>query len=303
MALRGIDPEDRLTISFEFFPPRSEKGFSTLFDRIAEFEALEPSYVSVTYGAGGTTRTNTHNLVIRLLQETSLTPVPHLTCIGHSAEEIDSILERYATAGVRNLLALRGDPPADPPPDWTPDGDFPHAADLVRHIRAFGDRHGHDFGIGVAGFPEGHPDTPNSLTRMAHLKAKVDSGADWICTQLFFNNHAFHDWRDRARLEGITVPIHAGIMPITSREGVQRMAELAAGTVFPAPLMKALSRCDDDPESVAEVGVHWATEQCRDLLDHDVDGVHFYTLNQTNATSRIHRALGVKTARSLRNAQ
>ena len=300
MPLQGVEHSDRQTVSFEFFPPRKPEGFDKLFDRMSEFEALEPSFVSVTYGAGGATRDNTHELVIRLLNETSLTPVPHLTCIGHRKHEIDAILERYAEAGVRNILALRGDPPANPKADWDPDGDFAHAADLVRHIQAFGERNNCPFGIGVAGFPAGHPDTPNSLVRMDHLKAKVDAGADWICAQLFFDNHAFHDWKERVRLKGINVPIQAGIMPITSIGGLQRMADLAAGTVFPAPLLKSIGRCNEDPEGVMQVGIHWATEQCRDLLDQKVDGIHFYTLNKSDASRKIHHALGVKTAKSIR---
>ncbi|MCP4836044.1 MAG: methylenetetrahydrofolate reductase [NAD(P)H], partial [Phycisphaera sp.] len=239
---------------------------------------------------------------VRLLEETEIPAVPHLTCIGHTRDEIDEILERYAKAGVTAVLALRGDPPQGEPDRGT--GEFDHASDLVQHIRRFGDRHRHPFKIGVAGFPEGHPDTPNTLDGMAHLKAKVDAGADWICTQLFFDNHAFLDWRDRCRIERIDVPIIAGIMPISTRRSVLRMAGLAAGAVFPAPLQRSLARAgQDDEDAVSEIGLHWATEQCRDLLDHDVDGIHFYTLNKSDATLRIHRSLGVRTARGLQRAQ
>ncbi len=288
------------SISFEFFPPKSVEGWERLSARIDELVPLEPSFVSVTYGAGGSTRDRTHDLVVRLLRETSLQPVPHLTCLGHTRGEIDDILQRYAEAGVQAILALRGDPPADG--SAVPAGDFAHAADLVRHVRAFSERHGHPLEIGVAGFPEGHPDTPDTLVAMDHLKAKVDAGASWICTQLFFDNRAFHDWRERCRLVGIDATIIAGIMPIASRAGVRRMSSLAAGTVFPASLLKAIDRAEEgDEDAVAEIGVHWATEQCRDLLDHDVDGIHFYTLNKSDATLRIHRALGVRTARRLRS--
>ena len=290
----------RPTVSFEFFPPKTEKGFESLFGRVAEFESLEPSFVSVTYGAGGSTRDRTHALVVRLMNETSLNTVPHLTCVGHTDADIEMILDRYAENGIHNILALRGDPPADDAGISTESGDFPFASDLVHFIRQYGERNGCPFNIGVAGFPEGHPDTPNSLTHMEHLKQKVDQGADWICTQLFFDNRAFHDWRDRARLAGIDIPILAGIMPISSIDGLHRMADLASGTVFPAALLKALDRCNGDTEGVADVGVHWATEQCRDLLDHDVDGIHFYTLNKSDATQRIHRSLGVRTSRTLR---
>jgi methylenetetrahydrofolate reductase (NADPH) len=181
------------------------------------------------------------------------------------------------------------------------DDDFQHAADLVRFIRRFNDRKIHPdkrgFGIGVAGFPEGHPTTPNRLLEMDYLKQKVDAGADYIVTQLFFDNRDFFDFRDRCDLAGIRVPIIAGIMPITSLGGMKRMAELAAGARFPARLLRSLQRCQDDPESVARVGIHYASEQCHDLLEHKVRGIHFYTLNRSDATRRIFESLGLKHSR------
>lgn len=302
MHIAEIFARDGLTASFEFFPPRNDAGWESLYATIADFEGLAPSFVSVTYGAGGSTRQNTHDLVLRLRKTTALDPVPHLTCVGHTAAEIDSLLERYAAEGVSNILALRGDPPRGGSAPIG--GDFRHAAELVAHIRRFNQagRHPHPrgFGIGVAGYPEGHPDTPNTLRQMDHLKAKVDAGADWICTQLFFDNNAFYDWRERCELAGIGVPILAGIMPVASLAGLQRMAELAAGTRFPAALLRAIRRCGDDPEAVSRVGIHWATEQCRDLLDHKVRGLHFYTLNRSDATRRIFQTLGAKDSASLR---
>ena len=302
MHIAEIFARDGLTASFEFFPPRNDAGWESLYATIADFEGLAPSFVSVTYGAGGSTRQNTHDLVLRLRKTTALDPVPHLTCVGHTAAEIDSLLERYAAEGVSNILALRGDPPRGG--SAPTGGDFRHAAELVAHIRRFNQagRHPHPrgFGIGVAGYPEGHPDTPNTLRQMDHLKAKVDAGADWICTQLFFDNNAFYDWRERCELAGIGVPILAGIMPVASLAGLQRMAELAAGTRFPAALLRAIRRCGDDPEAVSRVGIHWATEQCRDLLDHKVRGLHFYTLNRSDATRRIFQTLGAKDSASLR---
>jgi methylenetetrahydrofolate reductase (NADPH) len=299
MHIHDILKRDATTLSYEFFPPRTDAGWESLFESIRAFEPLEPSFVSVTYGAGGSTRDRTHELVVRLRRETTLDPIPHLTCIGHTRAEIRAILERYAEAGVSNILALRGDPPRDGA--TLPAGDFPHAIDLVREIRAAGEALGvpGGFGIGVAGFPEGHPETPNTLRQIDHLKAKVDAGADWICSQMFFDNRAFLDWCERCRLAGISIPILAGIMPITSLSGLERMADLAAGTRFPAPLLKALDRCKDDPESVERVGTHWAAEQCRDLIDQDVRGIHFYTLNKSRATREIHRTLGLRGPASL----
>lgn len=289
------------TASFEFFPPQKEAGWESLFDSIRELEQLAPSFVSVTYGAGGSTRQRTNELVLRLRSQTSLDPVPHLTCVGHTKAEVQEILERYAAAGVSNILALRGDPPKGGAPTA---GDFPHAANLVRFIRAFNESGRHPdprgFGIGVAGFPEGHPETPNTLRLMDHLKAKVEAGADWICTQLFFDNRAFLDWSERCDLAGIRAPILAGVMPVLSTANLERMAELAACTQIPAKLMRALQRCGGDAEGVERVGIHWATQQCLELLDHGVRGIHFYTLNRSAATREIFRNLGLKTAASLR---
>ena len=291
----------RATFSFEFFPPASDEAADELFTTIREMEPLKPSFVSVTYGAGGTTRDRTGNLVLRIERETPVTPIAHLTCVGHTEAEIYDVLETYAENGVLNILALGGDPPKDDPAyDRSLDA-FEHAVDLVQFIRKFADREAgksiHDkrgFGIGVAGCPEGHPATPNRIDEMDHLKAKVDAGADFIITQLFFDNHDFDDFRERCALAKIDVPIIAGIMPVTSVKGLGRMAELAAGSRFPAKLLRALNRCNEDPEAVRNVGVHWATEQCRDLLDKDVDGIHFYTLNKSTATREIYKNLGVK---------
>jgi methylenetetrahydrofolate reductase (NADPH) len=303
MHIADIFAKSRTTISFEFFPPRTGDGWDALFRRIAEFEALHPSFVSVTYGAGGGTRGRTHDLVMRLHRETALDPVPHLTCVCQQRADVEQMIRQYAEAGVSNILALRGDRPADRPDYRYEQGEFVYAADLVRLIRAFNDRGGHPdkrgFGIGVAAFPEGHPDTANRLREMEHLKAKIDAGADFIVTQLFFDNAAFYDWRDRCDLAGIRVPMIAGIMPITSIAGMKRMADLAAGSNFPARLQRAIYRAQDDAEAVERVGVHWATEQCRDLLDEGVSGIHFYTLNQSSATRRIYETLGVKDSRAL----
>ncbi|TSA29133.1 MAG: methylenetetrahydrofolate reductase [NAD(P)H] [Verrucomicrobiaceae bacterium] len=281
------------TFSFEFFPPKTPQALDQLFETIRQLEPLKPAFVSVTYGAGGSTREMTHELVVRLKTTTTLDPIPHLTCVGHTEKEIEAILQRYAAVGVSNILALRGDPPRDRP-DYDHSKDvFPQASDLVRFIRAFaGHPDPRGFGVGVAGFPEGHPATPNRLLEMDYLKAKVDAGADYICTQLFFDNHDFFDFRDRCLLAGIKVPVIAGIMPVTSLSSMKRMAELAGGARFSARLLKALQRGGDSPEAIRQVGLHFATEQCADLLDQGVAGIHFYTLNQSTATREICQRLG-----------
>ncbi len=291
------------TLSFEFFPPKTPEAGERLFENIAQLEPYQPAFVSVTYGAGGSTREMTHDLVVRLKRTTQLDPIPHLTCVCHQEDEISDILMRYAAAGVSNILALRGDPPAGKDGYDRAQDAFQYAADLVKFIKRFNQAGTHPdprgFGIGVAGFPEGHPMTPNRLLEMDHLKAKVDAGADYICTQLFFENHDFYDFRERCALAGIHVPIIAGIMPITTTSGMRRMADLSGGSVFPAKLLKALQRAGDDPEAIRRVGIHYATEQCADLLNHNVAGIHFYTLNQSSATREIYAALGLKDSRAL----
>lgn len=303
MHIADIIERDRTLFSFEFFPPNSSAGWTMLDDAIEALVPLAPSYVSVTYGAGGSTRTRTHELVKRLKRDTALDPTPHLTCVDMSEADLNSILEDYTTAGISNILAIRGDRPTACMMD-DPFEVFPHAENLVTAIKAFNAQGVHSdsrgFGIGIAGFPEGHHETPNSLVQMDNLKRKVDAGADWICTQLFFNNNAFYDWRERCELAGITLPIIAGIMPIASMAGLNRMAELAAGTRFPAPLLRALSRVQDDSDRVERVGTHWATEQCRDLIDRGIDGIHFYTLNRSHATRSIFETLGAQDTSQLR---
>lgn len=306
MHIADILTQQRPTLSFEFFPPKTAEASEALYQTIGELEAYKPSFVSVTYGAGGSTRELTHDLVVRLKTTTSLDPIPHLTCVCHGEADIQAILERYAEAGVSNILALGGDPPRDLAGYDRHKDAFQHAADLVRFIRRFNERGGHSdkrgFGIGVAGFPEGHPATPNRVLEMEHLKAKCDAGADYICTQLFFDNHDFFDFRDRCRLAGIDIPIIAGIMPITSAAGMRRMAELAAGARYPAKLLRAIQRCGGDEEAVRRVGVHYATEQCRDLLENGVDGIHFYTLNKSQATREIYASLGIRDSAAVRRA-
>jgi len=304
MHIQDIFNQQQITCSFEFFPPKTADSAEALFENIAQLEELKPSFVSVTYGAGGSTREMTHDLVVRIKQTTTLDPIPHLTCVCHQEREIREVLERYATAGVSNILALGGDPPKDRVGFDRSKDTFQHAGDLVRFIRQFSERGQHPdrrgFGIGVAGFPEGHPATPNRLVEMDHLKAKVDAGADYICTQLFFDNRDFYDFRDRCELAGIKVPIIAGIMPVTSTAGLKRMAELAAGARFPADLLRGLSRAGNDAEAVKRFGIHWATDQCRRLIDNHVRGIHFYTLNRSDATRQIYHSLGLRDSVALR---
>jgi methylenetetrahydrofolate reductase (NADPH) len=289
MLVKDILDNTKISMSFEFFPPKAEEDWENLFKTISDLMPLTPPYVSVTYGAGGSTRDRTHDLVVRIQRETDLTVVSHLTCVGSTRAEIRGILEKYDENGIENILALRGDLPKGQT-EWNqPANGFTYATELVAFIK----KHFPHMGIGVAGFPEGHPETPNRLKEIEYLKAKVDAGADYIVTQLFFNNADFYDFCERCELAGIKVPIIAGIMPITTRHGMVRMAELAAGARLPARLLKAVARAEKD-EYVRNVGVHWATEQVRDLIDNDVRGIHFYTLNNSRETLKIYESLGVR---------
>ncbi len=304
MHIRDIFAQQSTTFSFEFFPPKTVEAAESLYGTIAEFEALKPSFVSVTYGAGGSTREVTRDLVVRLRSQTRLQPVPHLTCVCHTEDEIRAILDRYAEAGIGNVLALGGDVPRQLSGQWDRSKDaFRYATDLVRFIRKFNSERRHSdprgFGICIAAYPEGHPGTPNRVKEMDYLKAKVDAGADWICTQLFFDNHDFLDFRSRCEIAGIKIPIVAGIMPVTSVKGMLAMADMALGCRFPAALLRAINRTGGEPEAVRRVGVHWATEQCRELLDEKVRGIHFYTLNKSTATREIYQNLGVKDSTDL----
>ena len=290
------------TFSFEFFPPKMPEAAETLYQTIRDLEAYMPDFVSVTYGAGGSTRELTHDLVERIQHTTKLEPIPHLTCVCHNENEIEAILLRYAKSAIGNILALGGDRPTGMAYDKSRDS-FQHAIDLVKFVRQFNESGAHPdrrgFGIGVAGFPEGHPATPNRLLEMEYFKAKVDAGADYVVTQLFFDNRDFLDFRERCALAGVHIPIIAGIMPITSIGGLKRMAELAGGARFPSRLLRTLQSCQNDPEMVRSVGIQYALEQCRDLMDNGVAGIHFYTLNRSAATRMIFDSLGIPRQRNL----
>src|SRR5215467_4251658 len=296
MHITDIMQGDSPTFSFEFFPPKTAEAAETLYQTIRDLELYIPHFVSVTYGAGGSTRDLTHDLVERIQRTTKLDPIPHLTCVCHDEKEIEAILLRYARSAIGNILALGGDRPAGIAYDKSRDS-FQHAIDLVKFIRRFNESSAHPdrrgFGIGVAGFPEGHPGTPNRLLEMDYFKAKVDAGADYVITQLFFDNRDFLDFRERCALADIRIPIIAGIMPITSIGGLKRMAELAGGARFPAKLLRALQPYQTDPGMVRAVGIQYALEQCHDLMANDVAGIHFYTLNRSDATRMIFDSLGI----------
>jgi methylenetetrahydrofolate reductase (NADPH) len=297
MLVKDILDENKISFSLEFFPPKLDGDWEHLFQHISNMMPLKPSYVSVTYGAGGSTRDRTHKLVVRIQKETDLTVVSHLTCVGSTRDEIRQILDNYQESGIENILALRGDPPKGQNSWKKTEGGFEFACDLVAFIK----KNFPNTCIGVAGFPEGHPETPNRLKEMEYLKAKADAGADYIVSQLFFDNRDFYDFCERCELAGIRVPVIAGVMAISSRHGMTRMAELAGGARFPAGLLRAVERTASD-EAVEKVGVHWATEQVRDLIDNEVKGIHFYTLNNSKAALKVYESLGLADSSQLKLA-
>lgn len=291
MLVKEILNSNRPSLSLEFFPPKTKAGFDKLFQVISDLMQLKPSYASVTYGAGGSTRDDTANLVVQIQKDMGLTVISHLTCVGSTRDELMSILEKAAESYIENILALRGDLPKGETVWKHLENGFDYAADFVSFIK----KNYPHICIGVAGFPEGHPLTPNRLKEIEYLKAKVDAGADYIVTQLFFDNRDFYDFCERCELAGIHVPVIAGVMPITTRKGMIRLAELAEGARFPAVLLRSVARAEND-EYFEEVGIHWAAEQLLDLVNNDVRGIHLYTLNRSRAILKIFKLLGIKDA-------
>jgi methylenetetrahydrofolate reductase (NADPH) len=287
MRIDALFGQSKPTISFEFFPPKNEAGFSALYQTIDELKPLRPSYVSVTYGAGGSTRQKTVDLVERIQRELSIRSMAHLTCVGHTEAEIRGILEDLWKAGIRNVLALRGDPPAGQSVFVKTEGGFAYANELVGCVKS-----SHDFCIGVAGYPEGHPQCLNKTRDLENLKRKVDAGGRFVVTQLFFDNADFYRFRDRAVAMGINVPIVGGIMPITNVGQIKRFVSMC-GAKIPHRLLTKLEAVENDAEAVHRTGIEYAAMQCRDLLFNDVEGLHFYTLNKSKATVDICKELDV----------
>ena len=272
--------------SFEFFPPKTDEGEAALWRAITELEPLQPGFVSVTYGAGGSTRDRTVRVVRRIAEETSLTPVAHLTCVGASRAEVAGVVAEFADAGIRNILALRGDMPDGPQARWVPhDEGFVHADELVAMLKEMG-----DFCVGVAAFPEGHPESPDRDTDVGHLVGKCAAGADFAVTQFFFDAADYFELVDAVRNADCHVPIIPGVMPVTNVRQIQKFAALS-GADFPADLAARLHAVEDDPEAVRAIGVEVATELSQKLLEGGAPGLHFYTLNRSQATREIFARL------------
>ncbi|CEJ84803.1 5,10-methylenetetrahydrofolate reductase [Hyphomicrobium sp. GJ21] len=282
-----------IVVSFEFFPPKTEKMDETLWSSISRLAPLRPEFVSVTYGAGGSTRERTHATVTRLLRETDLKPAAHLTCVDASKEEVDAVARAYWDAGVRHIVALRGDPAQGAGTKYEPHpGGYTNAADLVSGLKKIA-----NFEISVAGYPETHPESPSVEADIENLKAKVDAGADRIITQFGFDNAHFLRYLERARAAGIWVPISPGIVPIHNFKQVSGFAKRAGATV-PSWLARRFEGLEDDPATTHLVAAAAATEQVMDLVDEGIKKFHFYTLNRADLVYAICHLLGLRSART-----
>jgi methylenetetrahydrofolate reductase (NADPH) len=270
--------------SFEFFPPRTDDMEATLRQTLVDLEPLGPSYVSVTYGAGGTTRERTHDIVVDILRNTAMIPMAHLTCAAHTRDELTEVVTRYHDAGIENILALGGDPPADLD---LPPGELHYASELVELIRGVG-----DFSIGVAAHPEPHPKSESHDTDRYWTAQKL-ALADFAITQFFFDAAHYFDLIDGLRAHGVDKPVIPGIMPVTNIKSIERMTQLQ-GSEFPQWLADKLHAVEDDPAAVREVGIQEATRLCQELLDGGAPGLHFYTLNRSPATRDIFTRLGLR---------
>jgi len=278
MKIIDILKQDKPSFSFEFFPPKDSDGFDQLFKTIDNLKTLNPAFVSVTYGAGGSTRSKTIDLVGRIKKEIGLESMAHLTCVGHNSDEILNVLGDIKKQNVDNVLALRGDPPAGEINFTKPKNGFGYAVELVQFMCEH-----FSFCIGVAGYPEGHPESSNREEDLFHLKKKVLAGASFIVTQLFFDNKYYFDFVANLRNIGVDVPVIPGIMPIVNLKQVKRFTKMCGATV-PHDLLVRLEAVQDDPESVYQIGIDHAASQCRKLLMQGAPGIHFYTLNRSRAT-------------------
>ena len=284
MKISDILKTTRPTVSFEFFPPKTDEAMANLLGTLSRLHELRPSFATCTYGAGGSTRARTLEVTLKIKQQFGLEAMAHFTCVGQTLKDIDSVLQNFAKSGIENVLALRGDRPAsqlEPPEGWFPD--FKNAVDLIRHLRQ---QFGNTFSLGCAGYPEKHPEAPDLETDLLRLKEKVDAGADFIITQLYFDNKVFCQFVNRCRDIGITVPIIAGIMPVTNVAQIKKFTAMC-GAVVPEQMLVELNPITDDPDAVTQYGIDWSTRQCRELLAAKVDGLHFYTLNKSKATRQI----------------
>ncbi len=282
MKIKELFDKGKPVFSFEFFPPKDEGGVAVLIDTVKSLKALNPSFVSVTYGAGGSTRRKTIEITKRIKQEMGIEAMSHLTCVGHSRNEISAILDEIEAAGIENIMTLRGDPPRGEKHFVPHPNGFRHANELVAFIRS----RKPEMCLGVAGYPEGHPEAPSKDADLANLKRKVDAGADFIVTQLFFDHCDYFDFVGRARALGIRIPVIPGIMPVTDVAQIKRFTQMC-GAKIPSELSADLETADGKKDVVVDIGIRYSTAQCASLLKNGAPGVHFYTLNKSTSTRTI----------------
>ena len=288
-SLKELIEAGEQSFSFEFFPPKDEAGEEQLWSAVRALEPYAPTFVSVTYGAGGSSRGTTVRVTRRMAQETSLLPMAHLTCVGHTRAELEEILDEYAAAGVHHVMALRGDPEGGPRAEWTPtEGGLTYASELVEMVSAR-----EEFRVGVAAFPEKHPSSPSLDHDADVLAAKARAGAEFAVTQMFFRAEDYVGLVERVRERGVDLPILPGIMPILNLAAIRRQGELI-GTEVPTEVVDRIAAHDGDPVSMRAEGIALAAELCRDLLDAGAPGLHFYTLNRSKATLEIFEKLDVR---------
>jgi methylenetetrahydrofolate reductase (NADPH) len=288
MKISEVFKKKKQGISFEFFPPKSTAGKDAFLKVVKDLNAFGPLYVSVTYGAGGTTRDRTINTLEWIKEETDLTVMSHLTCIGATKHSLDALLKEYQARGIDNILALRGDPPKNLP-DFDPEqGEFQYAKDLVDFVKTYD-----YFSIAVAVYPEGHPQSPSLEKDLEYTKRKIDAGADFAVTQMFFDNRCYYDFMDRAAKQGIVIPILPGIMPIIDCRRIVEFAGICNATV-PREVLDRMEPVLDVPEEMRKLGVEFSIKQCEDLIRHGVRYLHFYTMNRSDSISEILNSLGIQ---------
>jgi len=295
MKIGELIKEHGSSLSFEFFPPKDETAEAKLFQTVAQLKSFKPTFVSVTYGAGGGAMKNTRHIILRLKREARLTAMPHLTCVDQSMDELAKILDDYKEHGIDNVLALRGDPPKGAKEFVAPKNGFCYAIDLVKLAVSIG-----GYSIGVAVYPEGHIEAPSLEMDMHYTKQKIDAGADFAITQMFFDNRFFYDFLERAEKAGIAIPIIPGILPITNFERITKFSQ-KSGATMPDHIARRFSRTGASPEEAEKIAIEVATEQCADLLENGVNYFHFYTLNQSQAVAAVVKnlsldRLGLKTS-------
>jgi methylenetetrahydrofolate reductase (NADPH) len=286
MKISDLFTKGKQTISFEIFPPKLDTPIETILGKLGDFASMNPDFISVTYGAGGSKKGRTLEIASKIRNEYGVESLAHFTCVGHSVEEINAMIQRMKDENLENLLALRGDPPVDMPEFDFSKNAFCHASELIGHIRRLG-----NFCIAAAAYPEGHADSPRIKFDMHYLKMKVDQGVDFLITQLFFDNRVFYDFLDKCAAYRITCPILPGVMPIFKANQIKRIA-LMCGASMPAKLVLLLDKYGDTPE-MAKAGIEYASQQIQDLLDSGVDGIHINTMNRVEATRTIMQNVGL----------